>query len=163
MTCKERLLLPASCPLTPLPPLRPASRARRPLPPLCYAPSPFFLGFSLYISSGTRLLSLHLIWNPFIYVLRFFVWLSSSFFFLSTLLNCSESSLYLLFYFMVVCESLYLPHPPPPLVPSGLSFFFICCSFVCSARSKRVLKFHVLVTTYDDVISDAEMLAQVPW
>ncbi|CAN0494287.1 unnamed protein product [Laminaria digitata] len=27
----------------------------------------------------------------------------------------------------------------------------------------RVLKFHVLVTTYDDVISDAEMLAQVPW
>lgn len=31
------------------------------------------------------------------------------------------------------------------------------------ARSKRVLKFHVLVTTYDDVISDAEMLAQVPW
>ncbi|CAN0131795.1 unnamed protein product, partial [Ascophyllum nodosum] len=32
-----------------------------------------------------------------------------------------------------------------------------------SGRSKRVLKFHVLVTTYDDVISDAEMLAQVPW
>lgn len=39
-------------------------------------------------------------------------------------------------------------------------------SFVESTRklrSKRVLKFHVLVTTYDDVISDAEMLAQVPW
>lgn len=36
-----------------------------------------------------------------------------------------------------------------------------CCR--CASRSKRVLKFHVLVTTYDDVISDAEMLAQVPW
>ena len=30
-------------------------------------------------------------------------------------------------------------------------------------RSKRLLKFHVLITTYDDLIKDYEELAEVPW
>jgi chromodomain-helicase-DNA-binding protein 7 len=30
-------------------------------------------------------------------------------------------------------------------------------------RSRRVLKFHVLITTYDDLIRDYEELAEIPW
>jgi chromodomain-helicase-DNA-binding protein 7 len=30
-------------------------------------------------------------------------------------------------------------------------------------RSRRLLKFHILVTTYDDLIKDYEELAEVPW
>ena len=30
-------------------------------------------------------------------------------------------------------------------------------------RSRRLLKFHVLVTTYDDLIRDYEELAEIPW
>ena len=30
-------------------------------------------------------------------------------------------------------------------------------------RSRRLLKFHVLITTYDDLIRDYEELADVPW
>jgi chromodomain-helicase-DNA-binding protein 7 len=30
-------------------------------------------------------------------------------------------------------------------------------------RSRRLLKFHVLITTYDDLIKDYEELAEVPW
>jgi SNF2 family DNA or RNA helicase len=30
-------------------------------------------------------------------------------------------------------------------------------------RSRRVLKFHVLITTYDDLVRDYEELAEIPW
>ncbi|KAJ1382078.1 P-loop containing nucleoside triphosphate hydrolase protein, partial [Ochromonadaceae sp. CCMP2298] len=30
-------------------------------------------------------------------------------------------------------------------------------------RSRRLLKFHVLITTYDDLVRDYEELAEVPW
>lgn len=32
-----------------------------------------------------------------------------------------------------------------------------------NGRSRRLLKFHVLITTYDDLVKDYEELAEVPW
>jgi hypothetical protein len=30
-------------------------------------------------------------------------------------------------------------------------------------RSRRLLKFHLLITTYDDLIKDYEDMAEIPW